>query len=263
MRWRFHIPFLALILAVRAAFSATADSDRLLEKLIREKTPGYVYDFAGVLSPSSKDEIESLLRGLEEKTTAQVKVVTLASLEGGAIEDFAARLFEGWRFGQKDKDNGVLFLVATRDRKMRIEVGYGLEGAIPDAAAGRLLDDYVVPRFRAGDMAGGLREGAAAIARAVAAEYGVAVAPVAPPPRAPPSSGPESDGSVGASLLTILFLIMFAIFAVRYPFLATVLLTRGGGGRGGFGGGFGGGGGFRGGGFGGGMSGGGGASRGW
>lgn len=253
---------LALALAAASAVSAAADSDRLLEKLIREKTPGYVYDFAGVLSNTDRTEIESLLRDLEQQTTAQVKVVTLASLEGGAVEDFATRLFEGWRFGQEGKDNGVLFLVATQDRLMRIEVGYGLEGALPDAAAGRLLDTYVVPRFRSGDMAGGLREGTAAIARTVAAEYGVTLSPGSASPRGPPSGEGVSRDSFASRVFTFLFVALFVIFAIRHPFLALALLSSGGRGGGRGGGGFGGGG-FRGGGFGGGMSGGGGASRSW
>ncbi len=124
---------------------------------------GYVNDNAGLLSPQSKSELEAKLAQLEKDTTAQVFVATVKSLEGDSIEDYASRLFERWKIGQKDKDNGVLFLVALDDRKMRIEVGYGLEPVITDGRAGRIRDDDVLPLFKSNDYDGGIKAGVASI----------------------------------------------------------------------------------------------------
>ena len=124
---------------------------------------GYVNDGAGLLSPQGKDELESQLAQLEKDTTAQVFVATVKSLEGDSIEDYASRLFEKWKIGQKDKDNGVLFLVALDDHKMRIEVGYGLEPVITDGRAGRIRDDDVIPLFKKNDYEGGIKAGIASI----------------------------------------------------------------------------------------------------
>jgi uncharacterized protein len=124
---------------------------------------GYVNDTAGLLSPQGKAELESKLAQLEKDTTAQVFVATVKSLEGDSIEDYANRLFEKWKIGQKDKNNGVLFLVALDDRKMRIEVGYGLEPVITDGRAGRIRDNDVIPRFKNNDYEGGIKAGVAAV----------------------------------------------------------------------------------------------------
>jgi len=124
---------------------------------------GYVNDGAGLLSPQGKAELESKLAQLEKDTTAQVFVATVKSLEGYSIEDYANRLFEKWKVGQKDKDNGVLLLVALDDRKMWIEVGYGLEPVITDGRAGRIRDADVIPMFKKDDYEGGIKAGAASI----------------------------------------------------------------------------------------------------
>jgi len=124
---------------------------------------GYVNDSADLLSPQGKDELESQLARLEKDTTAQVFVATVKSLGDDSIEDYASRLFEQWKIGQKDKDNGVLFLVALDDRKMRIEVGYGLEPVITDGRAGRIRDDDVIPLFKKNDYEGGIKAGVASI----------------------------------------------------------------------------------------------------
>ncbi|MDD5397764.1 MAG: YgcG family protein [Dehalococcoidia bacterium] len=124
---------------------------------------GYVNDNAGLLSSEAKAELESKLAQLEKDTTAQVFVATVKSLEGDSIEDYASRLFEKWKIGQKDKDNGILFLVALDDRKMRIEVGYGLEPVITDGRAGRIRDNDVLPLFKNNDYEGGIKAGVASI----------------------------------------------------------------------------------------------------
>ena len=116
---------------------------------------GYVNDYAGIMTPQGKAQLEAKLSQLEKDTTAQVFVATVKSLEGDDIQDYANRLFEKWKIGQKDKNNGVLFLVALDDRKMWIEVGYGLEPIITDGRAGRIRDEDVIPMFKKGDYEGG------------------------------------------------------------------------------------------------------------
>lgn len=124
---------------------------------------GFVNDYAGLLSPAVKTELDSRLTQLEKDTTAEVAVVTVKSLEGGSIDDYAVRLFEKWKIGKQGKDNGVLFLVALDERKMRIEVGYGLEPLITDGRAGRIRDEDVIPKFKDTDYEGGITAGVASI----------------------------------------------------------------------------------------------------
>lgn len=124
---------------------------------------GFVNDYAGLLSPAVKTQLDAKLSQLEVETTAEVAVVSVKSLEGEDINDYAVRLFEKWKIGKKDKDNGVLFLVALDDRKMRIEVGYGLEAIITDGRAGRIRDNDVIPRFKEDDYEGGITAGVASI----------------------------------------------------------------------------------------------------
>jgi len=124
---------------------------------------GYVSDFAGLLSAEGKAQLEDQLSRLEQDTTAEVAVVTIKSLEGSTIEDYASRLFETWGIGKKGQDNGVLFLVAQEDRKLRIEVGYGLETIITDSRAGRIRDNDILPYFREDDYEKGIIAGVNAI----------------------------------------------------------------------------------------------------
>jgi uncharacterized protein len=239
---------------------AMANPDRLLDRLERERRPGYAFDFANAMSAQERQAIENVLLELEQRTGAQVKVVALASLEGGQIEDMANRLFERWGIGRKGRDNGVLLLAAMKERRVRIEVGYGLEGALPDARAGRILDQSVLPAFRRGQSGAGLVAGAQAIADVIAENAGLQLGARSRTGVEEPA--PSSRASEGVHpILGLLFVIAFIYMAFRHPILL-LLLLGGGRSRGGrsFGGGFGGGG-F--GGFGGGSSGGGGASRGW
>src|SRR5205814_7168110 len=108
------------------------------------KPSSYVSDFAGVIDAQTRQQLESVLAELEQKTSAEVAVVTVRGLEGRDIEGYANDLFTAWGIGKKGKDNGVLFLISPQDRKMRIEVGYGLEGILPDGAVGRIRDTYVL-----------------------------------------------------------------------------------------------------------------------
>jgi uncharacterized protein len=113
---------------------------------------GYVNDYADMISPSAENEIELKLKSLEQTDSTQIVILTIPSLEGEALEDYSIKVAEEWKIGQKNKDNGAIFLVSKNDRKMRIEVGYGLEGVITDLLAGRIIDDIAAPYFRNGEM---------------------------------------------------------------------------------------------------------------
>jgi uncharacterized protein len=124
---------------------------------------GFVSDFAQVFSASGKASLEASLNQLQKDTGAEVAVVSVVDLGGLTVEEYAVQLFQAWGIGQKDEDNGVLLLMSLTDRKVRIEVGYGLEGIITDGRSGRILDSEVLPSFRNGDYEAGLTQGAAAI----------------------------------------------------------------------------------------------------
>lgn len=124
---------------------------------------GRIVDNSNLLNAEARARIEQKLRAHEEKTTDQLVVATLPSLQGYAIEEFANRLFRAWKLGEKAKNNGVLLLVAPSERKVRIEVGYGLEGALTDALSKVIITTAVAPKFKNGDFAGGIEGGVDAI----------------------------------------------------------------------------------------------------
>ena len=124
---------------------------------------GRVVDAAEVLSPAARERLGAALKAHEDRTTNQVVVLTVPTLAGESVEDYATRVFEGWKLGRRDRDNGVLVLVAPSDRRMRIEVGYGLEGTLTDAVAGRIIRNQMTPRFKSGDFDGGVIEGVEAV----------------------------------------------------------------------------------------------------
>ncbi len=131
---------------------------------------GFVSDFAGIINESARASLESELQKFEAETKHEIAVVTIKSLQGDTIENFAVKLFEDWQIGKKGADNGALFLIALEDRQMRIEVGYGLEGPLPDATAYAIINKIVKPAFQAGDYAKGITEGVGAIEAAVKGE---------------------------------------------------------------------------------------------
>ncbi|PLX82412.1 MAG: hypothetical protein C0617_14635 [Desulfuromonas sp.] len=135
------------------------------------KLSGYVNDNAGLLAPGTILKLERFLGGFERSDSTQIVVLTIASLEGEAVDAYALRVAESWGIGQKGKDNGALLLIAKEDRKMRIEVGYGLEGRLTDLLSGRIIDNEITPRFKAGDFDNGVVAGVAAMAEAVRGEY--------------------------------------------------------------------------------------------
>jgi uncharacterized protein len=132
---------------------------------------GYVNDFAGLLSPAAKSQIEQFLRNFDASDSTQVVVVTVPNLQGEPVDMVALQIAEAWKIGQKGKDNGALLLIGKEDRKMRIEVGRGLEGKLTDLLAGRIVDNEIAPRFKKGDFEGGIAAGVNAIVQSVRGEY--------------------------------------------------------------------------------------------
>ena len=138
---------------------------------VPKRADGYVTDRAKLLSPASESNLESYLQSFEEKTSNQVVVATFPSLEGDSLEDFSIRLAEAWKVGQKGKSNGVIFLIFKKERKMRIEVGYGLEPVLPDITAGQIISQVVAPYFKKGDYESGIFSGVDAIVKATRGEF--------------------------------------------------------------------------------------------
>src|SRR5499426_1050815 len=136
-----------------------------------------INDYAGVLSAADRDRLEDKLRSRERESSKQIVVAIFRSLEGESLEDYSIRLAQAWRIGQKGLDNGVIFLVFVDDRKMRLEVGYGLEPKLTDALSSQILRQVVAPRFREGKMAEGIGAGLTAIEQAIAGTYQAQPAP--------------------------------------------------------------------------------------
>jgi uncharacterized protein len=225
------------------------------------KHQGLVNDFANVIPLEYEQKLVALTNELLQKTGTPVVVVTMPDIGGAEYNDYVNRLYSAWGIGKKGEDKGVLVFVTIKERKMRIETGYGLEGILPDGLVGEIRDQYMLPYFKENRFGEGLLNGTGAISQVIAKHAGATLTgqtPVRPAPRKRRS---------GLSFLPFLFIILFFIFAARRrgaSWLLFLPLLLGGGRSygprhgGGFGGSFGGfGGGF--GGFGGGMSGGGGA----
>ncbi len=133
----------------------------------------YVQDYAGVLSAADRQKILSLGQELDNKTTAQLAVLTVKSLNGQPIDNYALDVLRAWGIGRQDKNNGALIVVAVQDRQSRMEIGYGLEGVLNDALTGRIQDQFMLPYFRQGNYAAGIINGYAATATLIARSAGV------------------------------------------------------------------------------------------
>ncbi|MCC3155826.1 TPM domain-containing protein [Hymenobacter sp. 15J16-1T3B] len=238
----------------------------------RPSPPRLVNDLADLLTPEQEQALEQKLVAYNDSTSSQFAVVTVPNLGGDEIANYAQRLFESWGIGQKEKNNGLLILVARDERKVNIHTGYGLEGAIPDALAKRIISNVMVPAFKAEQYYDGIDGAVDRLFALAAGEY-----------KAEPRAASDDYGDEGGSSWTfwviIGLLVLFLILRSRGGgggrggrrsggfgggFFPPIILGGGGFGGGGFGGGgFGGGGGGGFGGFGGGSSGGGGASGSW
>ena len=244
----------AILLVLAAAISALA-----LE--VPPKPLGRVSDYSSILTSSQIAALDRTLAEFEQQTTNQIAVVLIPTLAGDSLEDYSIRLAEKWQIGQKGRDNGVILLIVVQDRKIRIEVGYGLESVLPDSLSGDIIRQVIAPRFLEGRFFEGIRAGVSAIMAATKGEYR--------------ATGPSKRGTQGRSFVSLIwpFFIFFIFLSAlinsfrrrRYPsrrsggwFIGGPFWWGGGGSGGGSGGGFGGG--FSGGG---GGFGGGGASGGW
>jgi uncharacterized protein len=215
---------------------------------------GRVVDNAGILSPQAHEQLNTLLTEEEKETGNQVVVATLKSLQGYTVEQYGYQLGRAWGIGQKGKNNGALLIVVPSEHAVRIEVGYGLEGALTDAQSKIIIDQFMRPAFRRGDYDQGVIAGTQAIIKVLG---GVHLAPEQ-------NASPDEDRGPGPHGLPWSFIVIVLVWLVFGRFLWPLLFLGGGSGSRGFGGGFGGGG-FSGGGFfgGGGSFGGGGASGSW
>jgi uncharacterized protein len=215
----------------------------------------YVTDTAGVLPADAVARLNAKLKAFDEQTSNQVLVAVFPKLPSASLEDFTVRTAQAWRAGRGKLDNGVVLFVFIADRKVRLEVGYGLEGALPDITAHRIIDEQITPAFRGGDYAGGIDAGVTAIIAATKGEY-------KGEPRA--AAGTDTGGGLSTWQIILIVIVLILIFRNRGRggFVGGGFPGGGTFGGGGFtgGGGFGGGGGFSGGG---GSFGGGGASGSW
>ena len=168
---------------------------------------GYVNDYGNLISPSMEADLTSKLKSFEASDSTQLVVLTVPSLEGEPIEDYGIKVAEAWKIGQKGKDNGILFIVSRQERKMRVEVGRGLEGRLTDLMAGRIVDLVVKPIFQQGNYDEGFRVGVDALIGATRGEF-----------RAKPSSarGRSSGGSL--PLVFIFSIIIIASMLIRNIF---------------------------------------------
>lgn len=132
---------------------------------------GHVNDYAGMLSPQVRQELEARLSAFERSDSTQIVVLTIPTLAGETLEDFSIKVAEAWRIGQKGVDNGAILLIAKQERKIRIEVGRGLEGKLTDLVSGRIIRGDMAPRFKTGDIGGGIAAGVTSIMAVVKGEY--------------------------------------------------------------------------------------------
>jgi uncharacterized protein len=141
------IGLFALILFVQPVFAATSLPEH----------NGYINDFEGILN--NKTELEAKVYALEQESSIEIAIVTVADFSDTTLEDYAVKLFEKWGIGKKKTDNGLLIIVSSKQRQSRIEVGYGLEGTLPDALTGRIQDEFMIPAFKNNDYSKGIADG--------------------------------------------------------------------------------------------------------
>lgn len=216
-----------------------------------EQPAQYVVDLAKIINPGTEQNLNRMLKELEQKTTAQVVVLTINSLDGEPIEKFSLRTAEKWKLGQKGKDNGVLITIALKDRKYRFEIGYGLESILPDSLVGTFGRKFLIPYFKKGDYSTGISAATAVVVNEIATKEGIKLTALGEQRKAKPYIPTKSKKT---TIWEILFILAFPIIFVILPLIErSRRKTRGGYlggaywggglGGGGFGGGFGGGGG--------------------
>ena len=171
-----------------------------------------VVDTTGTLDAATRQRLEQQALALQQRKGSQLQVLVVPSTRPETIEAYAVRAFEQWKLGRKGVDDGVLLVVAKDDRKVRIEVGYGLEGAIPDITAGRVIQEYLVPRFREGDYGGGIADATAVLVKLVDGE------PL-PEPASTHRAAPEGGGGFLLALVVAFFVasLVRGFFGRRAP----------------------------------------------
>lgn len=175
-----------------------------------------VVDITGTLDAAQKQQLEQQALALQQRKGSQLQVLIVPSTAPETIEEYAVRAFEQWRLGREKVEDGVLLIVAKDDRKVRIEVGYGLEGAIPDAIANRIIQEYLVPKFRADDYGGGITDATAALVKLIDGE-----------PLPAPMADNRDRGGDGGNWLVSLFVAFIVAQAVRGIFGSTPAGVRG------------------------------------
>lgn len=246
---------ICLLLILQTFFAAYAGAAPAIPPRPAAGSGIYVQDNAGVISEEDKQQMLSLGAELDNKTTAQLAVLTINTLDGEPIEDYALEVLRQWGIGSKEQNNGALIVVAVKDRRSRIEVGYGLEGSLPDGLTGRIQDQYMIPYFKDGNYSKGILQGYKAAAAKIAQGYNTELSGAkyqAPAPQPQKNTGSSLDDLLFA-LGVIGFLIVDNLLLGGFFTRILLLLIFRGGGRGGGGG--------RG--FGSGSGGGGGSSRSW
>lgn len=183
--------------------------------IVKPTSQFYVNDYANILSSSTEQYIVNTSVELEQKTGAQIVVVTIPSLEGISIEEYANKLFNDWEIGDKEKDNGLLLICSSGDRLFRIEVGYGLEGTLPDGKTGRIQDQYIIPYLKQDNFDEGIKNGYSACLEEIAKEYNVTIS------GKQTAVKQKTNRSSFSSLATIIILIIFSIILRRFggPFI--------------------------------------------
>lgn len=166
---------------------------------------GFVSDFAGVIDAATEARLTARIAELEQKTGSEIAVVTVATTQPDPVPERAVRIAEAWKPGDRDKDNGVVLLVAVDDREMFIATGYGIEGALPDGLVGEIRDRTIVPKFRNGDLAGGIEAGVDRMAAIIAREYAVELT------GSPSPEGPAAPRFSRGDLI-VLVIILLVIF---------------------------------------------------
>ncbi len=203
----------------------------LLAVVMPQNPNARIHDFAGLLSAEQRASLEQLSQDVEQQSTAQLAVVTVESLEGKTVESYAHELFNAWGIGRKNLNNGVLLLVAPQERRMRIEVGFGVEPLLTDALCGQLRDTFIIPRFKQGDFAGGIVAGTEQLAKVLKSDLEAA--------RGSPNSGPAlaraaqnnaMKANLGVGIAAVALLAFGFMFAVRrlYSTTAFIAITAGG-----------------------------------
>lgn len=175
---------------------------------------GRVNDYANILAPATARQLEEVLQRFEATESTQIVLLTVPSLDGASLEDFSLRVVEAWLPGQARLDNGALLLISKNDRKLRIEVGYGLEGRLTDLVSGRIIRDIITPRFREGNFDQGVIDGISAMIAAVQGEFTAT------------TSARQQGGSVDPGSLFISLLVFFSILGRilnRVPWLAAAI----------------------------------------